>query len=168
MGQSLDGVGRVNPMFYKGESRRAIIVTKDAALAVNGGQLGYYDSDGEAREYATNGAIVSFLFAETETAAAGRTPVFEIDSSTILMFSVIDHETDTAASRTMIGALYAIGVISDIASVDLDTATSYTNDIFHVDGLMSDAEPARHDISDVPGHVFGHFIQTACWDNNAG
>jgi len=168
MGQSLNGATKVNAMFYKGKSRRAKRVTKDAALAVNAGQLGYYDSDGEVREFASNGAKVNVIFAEDETAAAGTTHVFEIDSESILQFSVVDGTDDAAATRAMVNSLYAIRIISNVACVDLDTGTSYSNDIFKVDGLLADDEPERHAIADVPGHVYGHFIQTASWDVDAG
>lgn len=163
MSESLDGAVRVNPTLFKGQSRKLIIVVKDASLAVNAGQLGLYGTDGEAEEFATNGTKVNLLFAETETAAAGSTRAYEIDSSTILVFSVVDGTSDTAATRTMLGELHSIRVISNICCMDI----AGSNDIFHVDGLMSDSEPKRHDIADVPGHVFGHFIQTACWDVDA-
>jgi len=114
-------------------------------------------------------ANVNFFFVNTRDAASTATSdkVHLIDPDTRFMVAVVDGTTDTAASRTMVGALYSLEVISNVAVLDLDSGAAHSNDVFKVDGLMSDVEPKRHNIADVPGHVYGHIIRTASSDVNA-
>jgi len=169
MAQSLNGATKVNPRYYSGPKPATVNAIPTDAVTYKAGQPGYYDSNGKAEAFADDGANLEFFFANTRDSALTATSdkVHTIDPDTKFMVAVVDGTTDTAASRTMVGALYSLEVISNVAVLDLDSGGAHSNDIFKVDGLMSDVEPKRHAIADVPGHVYGHIIRTASSDVDA-
>ena len=169
MAQSLDGATKVNPRFVKGTVPQAIDLLPTDTATYKSGELGETTTAGKHLAIADDAADVSVMFASTRDAALTATADkgYRIDTDSQYMISVVNGTADAAASRTMVGALYSIEVISNVACLDLDTAAAHSNDIFKVDGLMSDLEPKRHAIADSPGHVYGHFVRTASNDANA-
>jgi len=169
MAQSLNGATKVNPRYYAGPKPRTVNVLPTNAVTYKAGQPGYSDASGTAEVCADDAANCEFFFANTRDAGLTTTSdkVHMIDPDTQFVFAVVDSTTDAAASRTMVGALYSLEVISNVGVLDLDSASAHSNDIIKVDGLMSDVEPKRHAIADVPGHVYGHIIRTASSDVDA-
>ena len=170
MGTSLNGANKVNPRRYKGKVPLTVNILPTDDVVFKAGQPGYYDADGKAEVCGDDPTKVNFWFVETRAVKATATSSkgMLIDPETIYKIQVVEATTDAAATRAMVGALYSIEIINNVAVLDLDDASAHSNDIFKVDGLMSDVEPKRHAIADVPGCVFGHFITTASTDVDAG
>ena len=169
MAKSLNGATKVNPRFFKGDVPEAIDVLPSNAATYICGELAVQDSSGTLAAIADDPSAVTHVMAAARSAAKTATAdkAFKIDTDTMFSIQVVDGTTDTAASQTMVGQNYSLEVISNVACLDLDSGTAHSNDIFHVDGLMSDIEPSRHAIADVPGCVYGHFLRTASNDVNA-
>jgi len=169
MAKSLDGATKVNPRFLQGDFPGAADVIPSDAATYIAGELVALDANGKVVAIADDTPDVSHVMASARSAALTATPdkAFEITPETRLVMMVVDGTTDAAATRAMVGSLYSIEVISNVAVVDLDSGTAHSNDIFRVDGLMADLEPERHAIADSPGQVYGHFIATATTDVNA-
>ena len=169
MAKSLNGATKVNPRFYQGDYPEAQVVLPSDAATYIAGEFLVTGSAGTVTAIADDPSAVTHVAASARAAALTATTdnAFEVTPEARFQISVVDGTTDTAAARTMIGALYSIEVISNVACLDLDTGTAHSNDIFKVDGLMSDVEPERYAITDVPGMVYGHFIATATTDVDA-
>jgi len=169
MAQSLNGATKVNPRYYSGPKPRTVNVLPGNSATYKAGQLGYTNSSGLAVVCADDAANAEFFFVNTRDTAATATKdkAHMLSADTLLTFAVVDGVTDTAASQTMVGQLYSLEVISNVGVLDLDSGAAHSNDIIKVDGLMSDVEPKRHAITDVPGHVYGHIIRTASSDVDA-
>jgi len=169
MAKSFDGATKVNPRFISGVIPQAVDLLPTDTATYKSGELGETTTAGTHLAIADDAADVSVMFASTRASALAATPDkgFAIDTGSKYMISVVNGTSDTSAERTMVGALYSIEVISNVACLDKDTVAAHSSDIFKVDGLMSDLEPARHAIADVPGHVYGHFIRPNSNDANA-
>jgi len=169
MAKSLDGATKVNPRFFKGDTPEAVDVLPTDAATFIMGELLVMDSDGKVAAIADDAAAVTHIAAEARSAGLTATyaKAFEVSPDTQYVMQVVDGTTDAAASQTMVGALYSVEVISNVAVLDLDTGTAHSNDIFKVDGLMKDVEPERYALADTPGAVYGHFIATASSDVSA-
>jgi len=169
MAKSLDGATKVNPRFFTGDYPGAVDVIPTDAATYIAGELAAMDADGKVVAVADDTADVSHIMASARAAGIVATAdeAFEVTPETRFIMCVVDGTSDAAATRAMVGSLYSIEVISNVACVDLDSGTAHSNDIFRVDGLMADVEPERYALADSPGQVYGHFIATASTDVNA-
>ena len=169
MAKSLDGATKVNPRLFKGDCPEAVTVLPSDAATYIAGELAVTDSSGTVAAIADDPSAVTHVMASARAAALTATTdnAFEITPEMQFQMAVVDAATDAAVTRSMIGALYSIEVLSNVSVVDLDSGAAHSNDIFKVDGLMLDVEPERYALADVPGFVYGHFIATASTDVDA-
>jgi len=148
-----------NPRLYQGKQLEKKRVLAADSQTWKAGQPGVYSS-GLATPAATNAVSVQFLFSSDQDSSTSSTEVWieEIPSaSTKFVGYVSNDSTDTRATQALIGAQYAIDVISNVATVNTGEASKVA---VQIDDLLWKREGAMNASSDNPGQVIFHYLQS--------
>ena len=151
-----------NMRYYSGPALEKDKLLATAASTWKAGQPGYLAS-GRATPCATNATAIKFIFSSDRNDTSATDSYVSVEkipsAATKFVARVINANTDTTAPATVKGATQALYVASNVATINLNNDT--TGQIFYIDDLMANKDPNTYDVSDVPGNVIGHFVQSA-------